>query len=69
MLEEKQLPSEAPVHTSPCYMCYVHHAIDLSQQPYEEALRLVPLIDKESGPLRAKGLAQVTPQLCGRASI
>lgn len=42
MLEEKQLPSQAPVHTSPCYMCYVHHAIDFSQQPYEEVLRLVP---------------------------
>lgn len=69
MLEEKQLPSQAPVHSSPCYMCYVHHAIDFSQQPYEEVLRLVPFIDQESGPLQAKGLAQVTPPLCGRTSI
>lgn len=39
---EKQPPSQAPLHTSPCYTCYVHYAIDFSQQPYEEVLRFVP---------------------------
>lgn len=42
MQEEKQLPSQVPLHISPCYMCYVHYAIDFSQQAYEEVLRLVP---------------------------
>lgn len=51
--------SPAPLHASPVPSTYVHYAIDSSQQPYEEVLRLVPVLLRN--PSFHEGRPWVTP--------
>lgn len=53
--------SPAPLHASPVPSTYVHYAIDSSQQPYEEVLRLVPVLLRN--PSFHEGRPWVTPSL------